>query len=88
MSAPQVNMIFVAELLERSTARRSQAHLRRRDRLASAPGSFWTRVRAEGGEKERRRSVLLVDDVVTTGATAAACATTLEEADVLRRTRP
>ena len=72
--------VRVAELLERSTARRSQAHLRRRDRLASAPGSFRTRVRAEGGEQERRRSVLLVDDVVTTGATAAACATTLEEA--------
>lgn len=72
--------VQVAELLERSTARRSQVHLRRRDRLANAPGSFRTRVGAEGGERERRRSVLLVDDVITTGATGAACATTLEEA--------
>ncbi len=68
----------VTELLERRIARRSQAHLPRRDRLANAPGSFRTSVRAGGGE--HRRSVLLVDDVVTTGATAAACAATLTEA--------
>ena len=70
----------VTELLERRTARRSQVHLRRRDRLANAPGSFRPRVSAEGEEHVRRRSVLLVDDVVTTGATGAACATTLIEA--------
>ena len=70
----------VTELLERRTARRSQVHLRRQARLANAPGSFRTSVRAGRGEHERRRSVLLVDDVVTTGATAAACVTTLAEA--------
>jgi ComF family protein len=68
------------EILERRTARRSQVHLRRRDRLANAPGSFRTSVHVRQGEHERRRSVLLVDDVVTTGATAAACATTLAAA--------
>jgi len=70
----------VTELLERRTARRSQVHLQRQARLANAPGSFRTIVRAGSGEHERRRSVLLVDDVVTTGATAAACVTTLAEA--------
>ncbi len=70
----------VTELLERRTARRSQVHLRRRDRLANAQGSFRTSVRAGGGGHDGRRSALLVDDVVTTGATAAACATTLTEA--------
>jgi ComF family protein len=70
----------MTELLERGSARRSQVHLRRRDRLANVPGSFRMNVRAGSERNGSRRAVLLVDDVVTTGATAGACATALAEA--------
>lgn len=70
----------VTELLERVSARRSQVHLGREDRLANAIGSFRASIRAGIGGVGREHPVLLVDDVVTTGATAAACATTLREA--------
>ncbi len=71
----QTGTPWVADLLVRARATKSQARLSASERRRYVRGAFRLRPRQAG--LVRGRTVLLVDDVLTTGATAEACARVL-----------
>ncbi|MEE8171405.1 MAG: ComF family protein [Alphaproteobacteria bacterium] len=66
---------WIADLLIRARATKSQARLSANERHKNVQGAF--RLRKRHVKLVRGKSILLVDDVITTGATAEACVHTL-----------